>query len=459
MQALLADNPTDLGNARVGLRELLDVTSLEDVFSSFYALFQIPIRLIADDGRILAKSRRQPALYDYLSEQPALARQLGELYETLRGRPLGDEGHFALSSFTGATYHVNGVAHDGSTVGRFVLGPYLASSGAELSRELLEAAPELDAARAAELFAALPRVREETVRAIARHVGVMLDSLIFAGHKAWLTEAMHLAAVQGSFRDLTAKAELLERAEQRILELNRSRSSLLATVAEDLGNRLGAVIARIGPLLETGPGGGRRAEWQQIQGDMGRLFELERRLLELSRLERGPAELHRLELDPAELLLQVQRALETAATDHPIELDVPERGGLPRLWADPDLLRQALTLLGEHVLGPRVGGPLAQVGPGRLKLTARPLGDEPGLADAASDGLVLLGEPLPSFEFRVTDTRRSSLPDAASTSPLALALVERLVQAHGGVLRVEERSPLETAYVLTLPLERAPRGS
>ena len=35
---------------------------------------------------------------------------------------------------------------------------------------------------------------------------VLLDALIFSGYKAWLTESMHLSAVQESFRELADKA-------------------------------------------------------------------------------------------------------------------------------------------------------------------------------------------------------------------------------------------------------------
>jgi hypothetical protein len=87
---------------------------------------------------------------------------------------------------------VASIAHDGRRIGRIVLGPFQTSHSGELAKELLECAPDLDVPRTKELFAALPRVREETMRAIARHLGVLLDALMFAGHKAWLTESMHL---------------------------------------------------------------------------------------------------------------------------------------------------------------------------------------------------------------------------------------------------------------------------
>ncbi|HKO94902.1 MAG TPA: PocR ligand-binding domain-containing protein, partial [Polyangiaceae bacterium] len=213
MSAAAEQTPGDPLATDVGLRELLDVSSLEGVLSSFYALFQIPIRILDANGRALAKNRKQPALSEYLNGLPGGAERLGALYETLKQSEPGEDGQFSLTSFSGASYHVAAIAHDGRRIGRVVLGPFLMSGTTELPHELEAAAPQLDATRLRELLGALPRVRQETIRAISRHLGVTLDALLFAGHKAWLTEAMHLSAVQESFRELSEKAQLLEQAE------------------------------------------------------------------------------------------------------------------------------------------------------------------------------------------------------------------------------------------------------
>ena len=81
MQAGAEQNPTDPFTANVGLRELLDVGSLEGVLSSFYALFQIPIRIFDEDGRALAKNRKQPALSEYWSELPGGAARLASYWD------------------------------------------------------------------------------------------------------------------------------------------------------------------------------------------------------------------------------------------------------------------------------------------------------------------------------------------------------------------------------------------
>jgi len=421
MQVTADANPSDLLGANASLRDLLDVGSVEDVLSSFYALFQIPIRVLDPEGRALAKNRKQPALNEYLAELPGAAQRLREVYEMLRRREPGDDGQFSLTCFTGATYHVASIAHDGRRIGRIVLGPFQASASVELPSELLACAPELDVARARELLAALPRVREETIRAIARHLGVLIDALIFAGHKAWLTESMHLSAVQESFRELADKAELLEQAERRISDLDRSRSSFLADLAGELGARLSELDAE--PLRE-----------------------LARQLEDLARLERGALTLNKTRIDPSKVLSEVGAKLRSPLRERGVELALPAAGSVPAIWADAARLRQALTLLAEDAVADAAP-------PLRLELARRE-----GVAESAQSGAwVLFGAPPPAvLEFRVIHGRRPlaelerDLPGAAR---LARALAARLAEAHGGALSVEEHPPAGAAFVLTLPLD------
>lgn len=420
MQAASDPNPTDLSGANAGLRELLDPSSLDDVLSSFYSLFQISIRVLDQEGRALAKNRKQPLLNEYLAELPGLPAKLNQVYETLRTREPGEDGQFQILCFTGASYHVMAIAHDGRRIGRVVFGPFLAGGSPVLVPSELEAcAPQLDVARTRELLAALPRVREETMRAISRHLGVVLDALIFAGHRAYLTESMHLSAVQESFRELADKAELLQQAEERIRELDRSRSSFLADVAGDLSVRLD-------------------------QHDETRLRELARQLSDLAHLERGALLLRRQRVAPAALLSEVQAELR-GRDGVKIELALPGAESLPAIWADPLRLRQALTLLAQ----PPSGGVPA---PLRLEAVRR---EAPGAAQ--SGAWVLFGTPAPAvLEFRVIHGQRQAaeleqgLPGSAR---LAHAVAARLAEAHGGGLRVEQQAQVGAAFILTLPLD------
>jgi len=431
MQAAADVNPTDLSGANATLRELLDVGSVEDVLSSFYALFQIPIRVLEPDGRRLAKNRKRPALNEYLSELPGVAQRLRDVYETLRQCEPGEDGQLSLTCFTGATYHVACIAHDGRRIGRIVLGPFQASGtserggehSGELPSELLECAPELDLARARELLAALPRVREETIRAIARHLGVLLDALIFSGYKAWLTESMHLSALQESFRELADKADLLEQAERRISNMDRSRANFLADVA----NELSANLEQRNPV---------------------QLRELALQLSDLARLEQGALALHKTRVDPGQVLSDLQAELETRLQTTNVGLALPALEGLPPIWADAARLRQALTLLAEAAVG--------HAGPAlRLEAVRR----EAVGNTAQSGAWVLFGAPSRAvLEFRVIHGRRSLAElerDLSGTAQLARALAARLAEAHGGALSVEDHSSAGAAFVLTVPFDVA----
>ena len=103
----------------VSLAQLLDAQGLEDILSSFYAVFRIPVRVMDEEGTTLGRSRKPSAFNEYLGQLPAARQRLGELQRHLRSHDPGDVGEFAYTAFTGGSYHVAMVGHEGRRVGRF----------------------------------------------------------------------------------------------------------------------------------------------------------------------------------------------------------------------------------------------------------------------------------------------------------------------------------------------------
>lgn len=467
MHSRVVDESLDpLGSSAVGLGQLLDAQGLEDILQSFYALFRIPVRILGENGDNVARSRKPSPLNDYLGELPEARRRLSELHQQLRSQDPDESGEFSLTAFTGATYHVAMIGHDGRRIGRFILGPFITPAVRGAPASLGQADPRIDAAHAAELLLAMPRVREDTVKAIARHLAVLLDTLIYAGHKALLSEYMHLSTVQENRRQLSARDEGLQAAEERLAESGRVQAHFLVTALGALEAPLTTILGHSDVLTrsEHVPVEQRDVVFG-IRQRAAQLLGLSNRLLDFSRADSGTLALQCKAIEVRPLIERVVARLGALAPERARDLHVSCAGDLPRLCADPASLEQVLMLIGENALRFAAEGEIG---------VAVARASDPGGDDA--DGMVLLGAPPERVEIRVSD-RGVGIPDAekervfepfyqpprsagAAGAPgagagLGLAIAKRLIKAQGGSIRVEDNRPRGTSVIVTLPVSAA----
>lgn len=453
--------PTDLLASSASLGQLLDSRGLEEILASFYALFRIPVRILDEQGTTLGRSRKPSPLNEYLGELPQASKRLGELHQLLRSQDADESGEFSHTAFTGATYHVGMIGHDGRCVGRFVIGPFITPRVHAAPATLAAADARIDAARAGELLLALPRVREDTVKAIARHLAVTLDVLIYAGYRALLSEHMHLSTVQENQRQLSARDEGLIAAERRLLESGRLQAHFLSTALGEIRGPLESIMGQSDALASGG-----RLESAQGDAVLGirqraaQLLDLSNRLLDFSRAESGSLALRREPVDLPALLARVSSRLSALAPERARDLRVSHDPDVPRLSGDGACIEQVLILLGENALRFAAHGEIVM----HAGRHATDGGDD-------ADGLVLLGGPPETVELIVSD-RGVGVPDAekerifepfyvapgaaigatlATGSRLSLAIAKRLIAAHGGSIRVENNEPRGTRVVVLLP--------
>lgn len=444
---------TDPLGAPVSLGQLLDAQGVEDILGSFYALFRIPARIIDEEGATVGRSRKPSPLNEYLAELPAARQRLADEHRHLRSHDPGEVGEFAHTAFSGASYHVAMIGHEGRRVGRFILGPFITPQLREPPPALLELAAALDGARARELLLALPRVREDTVKAIARHLAVTLDVLIFAGHRALLSEFMHLSTVQENQRQLSARDEGLLAAEQRLAQTGRQQADFLVNALSELRTPLESIMGQSDGL--TGSEGEREVVGA-IRQRASELLALSTRLMDFSRAEGGALSLRREPIDVRALVERVAAQLAALAPERGRGIRVSCEAEMPRLCGDVACLEQVLMLIGENAL--------RFAADGEVQLVAR------RAASDDSDGMVLLGGPPESIELCVRDSG-IGIPDAekervfepfyrsprasdgvASSAGLGLAIARRLIHAHGGTVRVDDNPPRGACLVVTLPV-------
>lgn len=445
----------------VSLSQLLDAQGLEGILSSFYALFRIPVRILDDEGTTLSRSRKPSPFSEWLGQLPALRQRVAEVQQHLRAHDPGDIGEFAYTAFSGGSYHVAMIGHEGRRIGRFILGPFITPELRDLPAALVEADARLDRARARELLLALPRVREDTVKAIARHLAVTLDALIFAGHRALLSEYMHLSTVQENQRQLSARDEGLLAAEQRLAQTGRLQADFLVTALGQLRTPLESIMGQSDALTsDAGQLPEHRDLVLAIRKRAAELLALSSRVVDFSRADGGTLAL---KCDPLELMPLIERvasrlgALASEQARAARAVRVACAPDLPRIQGDAAWLEQVLMLIGENAL--------RYAGEGDIEISAR------RIEGGDADGMVLLGGLPDQVEIRVRDSgagipdaekervfepfyRAPRPPDGAPRPPgsgLGLAIVKRLIVAHGGSVRVEDNAPRGACLVVVLP--------
>jgi len=298
---------------------------------------------------------------------------------------------------------------------------------------------------------------------MAAHLKSALDLLLFSGHRAFVTSQMHLASVRESYRELEEKNGRLQEAFDRLKELDRLKSSFLATVSHELRTPLTSIIG-YSEMLSEGLAGELKPEQLEfvktIHEKGGQLLSLIMGLLDLGKLESGTMRLATRIMGLEPVLREVISTLTPVALKKGVRLTL-DAAPTPDLRGDPERLRQVFLNLVENALKFTPSG-------GEVTLRARMT--EADSAEAGGDeGLTLLAPTRARVEVRVMDTGIGIPPrerlrvfdafyqiDSSSTrefggTGLGLSIVKRLVEGHRGAIRIEDNDPRGTVFVITLP--------
>jgi signal transduction histidine kinase len=126
---------------------------------------------------------------------------------------------------------------------------------------------------------------------------------------------------------------------------------------------------------------------------------------------------------------------------------VPAR--LPKVNADPERLQQALINLVGNALKFTPAG-------GSIHLQARHIGEPNSVQISVSDtGSGIPAEDQKHIFDEFGRTRRRSADHSNHGAGLGLAITRRVVEAHGGEIKVKSQLGKGSTFVITLPVERA----
>ncbi|MCW5836017.1 MAG: PocR ligand-binding domain-containing protein [Labilithrix sp.] len=469
-------NQDVVGDQPIALEDVVDRDALDDLCKSIHALFGIGVRVYASQGALLANVANELELCRYVNEVPGSRAACGATVIAAKSVAPGDDGEVTHPCFTGLAYHIVSLVHEGRRVGRIVLGPYAPAGLREPPPSLAQADKRLDVARASDLAATVPRVKQEALQRIAGHLKETLELIIFSSHKAWVTSKLHLYSVRESYRELQDKTTRLEQTLTRLKEVDRLKSNFLATMSHELRTPLTSIIG-YSEMLAEGIAGELSAEQQEyvrtIHAKGEQLLRLIMGLLDLSKLESGTMSLRQAPAQIGPILKEVITTLAPVARKKEVELALDSDDAPCELAADAERLRQVFINLVDNAVKftPKGGKVTVRA---RVTAGAAPSGDDD---DDEAAGAALLAPLLKQVEVRVSDTG-IGIPaaervkvfeafyqvDSSSTreyggTGLGLSIVKRIVDAHGGQVSVEGNEPNGTVFVVVLPSAQTRRAA
>ncbi|MDP2772330.1 MAG: GAF domain-containing sensor histidine kinase [Nocardioides sp.] len=248
-------------------------------------------------------------------------------------------------------------------------------------------------------------------------------------------------------------ARLLER--ERVLvgqleSLDHYKSDLISTVSHELRTPLTSIAGHL-ELIQDDPGAATATSFSVIFRNLERVMTLIDDLLTLKKLTdtNSPAPTSTV-VDLHQAALDAVAAFRPRADEQGVDLTVVPHGGPLLISGDKDELeRVALNLVGNAVKYTPAGGKVT-VSTERTERFVRLVVKDTGLGISKGDQEELFTE-----FFRTTNPHALALPGTG----LGLSIVRRILQRHGGSIRLESDIGEGSTFTARLPLIRtSPRG-
>jgi NO-binding membrane sensor protein with MHYT domain/anti-sigma regulatory factor (Ser/Thr protein kinase) len=230
---------------------------------------------------------------------------------------------------------------------------------------------------------------------------------------------------------------------------NEAKSQFLATMSHELRTPLNAIIgfSEIVNSEVFGPIGNERYRSYQedILQSTKHLLGLINDILDLTKLDAGAFELRENAIDPKDTITQSVHLMQSLAAKGNVKLTVSVDDSIPRLRADEKRLRQILlNLLANAVKFTPSGGTVS------TSAILHNAGLDIVIADS---GIGMKSEDIPRAleSFGQID---STLARKYDGTGLGLPLAKRLIELHGGTLRIESTVGTGTTVTVSLPKDR-----
>jgi two-component system sensor histidine kinase KdpD len=229
------------------------------------------------------------------------------------------------------------------------------------------------------------------------------------------------------------------------MESERLRNTLLAALSHDLRTPLTALVGLAETLyLDLAAAQSGHADRASVLREQAlRTSRMVNNLLEMARLQSGEVKPRKDWQSMEEIVGGAVKALDAALAGRPLRIDLP--ADLPLVKCDAGLIERVLVNLLENAI---------KYTPPRTAI---------GVSAARSDAVMRVevwdeGPGLPAGQERAVFARfaRGEKESVVPGVGLGLAICEAIVEAHGGKIWAENRTPHGARFIFTLPLDEQP---
>jgi PAS domain S-box-containing protein len=263
-------------------------------------------------------------------------------------------------------------------------------------------------------------------------------------------QVSHHRVIQCNIRDISARRRLEQQAKdqaQALADLHRRKDEFLAMLSHELRNPLAPIMNAVQLLrLQKNESGLQQQARSIIQRQVGQLVALVDDLLEVSRIATGRIHLHLEQLDMRSI---VEHAVETV---HPL---IGQRRHVLTMHVSPSPIRVHgdATRLEQMVVNLLNNAAKYSDEGSQLWLSLQQEEDE-AVLKVRDSGVGIAPELLPHIFDLFTQAERS-LARSQGGLGIGLALVQRLVEMHGGKVEAYSALGQGSEFVVRLPVSQA----
>lgn len=273
------------------------------------------------------------------------------------------------------------------------------------------------------------------------HLGVSTSPIL--DENGEVTSSVHVA------KDITERKmaeENLRKANEKLKEYNQLKDEFVSTASHELRTPLSIIMGAIRLVLDEIPG--KIVEEQRdvlatAMESIKRLSRIVNSLLTISKIESGKLNLQKTVVNICELIKDTVSNYEPLAQENGLRLDfeVPQKS--VDICLDPDKTKEVLiNLISNSIKFTPEGG--------RIKVICTEQ-DKEVLVSVQDSGVGITKEDIPKLFDKFTQFDRKAGPGEKGTG-LGLAIVKKLVEIHGGKIKVESEVGQGTIFNISLPL-------
>ena len=250
------------------------------------------------------------------------------------------------------------------------------------------------------------------------------------------------------------RTEDLEKAMHSALAASQTKSEFLANMSHELRTPMNGLLGMLDLVLEGNLIADQKEQLETAQRCAYSLLALLNDILDLSKIEAGKMALEKIPFHARTVVEDCVKSHAAKAAQKGIDLRF-EQGAAPTdVVGDPLRLRQIVANLVSNALK------FTDRGWVRVRLNSTPRTD--GRLDiqvqVRDTGLGIAADKLPAIFEKFTQADGSITRKYGGTG-LGLAITRRLVEMHGGDVRVESEPSKGSTFTVTLPLEPAPAAA